>query len=436
MPKYLVMSLLFVSFLAAKTHTLQSLIAYGLEHSPLIKQTEAQRELAEAVQKENRAKGLGTLDVAASYTKYNLPRTLAPLTPSAISSNPAAVATTKDLLSTNIVYSVPLFTGFAQSRQIEMDAIAKAIYDSKLSLSKEELAYNVASLYLSILSLEEMLQAQRRHVRALKKLTTTVERGVKLGKNAPIDLFKAQSDLHDNIAYAQTLESNIEIAKASLAATVGAKRIDLLKPVKVAPAPVRIDLDALLQKANKLHKLRIATLQILKAKKGIQKSRAPRYPQVSLNAMYGYNHGYIDDASAFIDRFRSQEIWQVTLNAKWTLYDFGKSDAGEQKAKIAHLQAWLEKQRTLAELRKSLTEAYAKIKEAYAHYRGGTKRYALAKKSAEIEAVRYENGVSTINDLLFAQSRAQIAKAKLIESKYNYQKAKFYIDYLLEKGLQ
>jgi outer membrane protein TolC len=75
------------------------------------------------------------------------------------------------------------------------------------------------------------------------------------------------------------------------------------------------------------------------------------------------------------------------------------------------------------------------MRQEYANYQGNLKQYDLAKSSEKIERVRYENGVSTINDLLYATSQTQLARAKLIESKYNYQKGKFYMDYLLERGV-
>lgn len=100
------------------------------------------------------------------------------------------------------------------------------------------------------------------------------------------------------------------------------------------------------------------------------------------------------------------------------------------------MQATFDKHQTLLDLRKSLVEAYEKMKQAYANYRGNTKQYALAKESEKIERVRYKSGVSTINDLLYASSQAHIARAKLIESKYNYQKEQFYMNYLLERGVK
>ena len=59
----------------------------------------------------------------------------------------------------------------------------------------------------------------------------------------------------------------------------------------------------------------------------------------------------------------------------------------------------------------------------------------LSKKSEIIEKVRYENDAATLNDLLLAKGKRQLADARLIESKYNYKKSIYYLDYLLERGM-
>ena len=145
--------------------------------------------MAQTKREESRVQQYGSLDLIGDYTHYNTPRTLMPLTPALISSgNP--VATTQDLFSTGITYNVPLFTGFAQTRQIEIDDIAKQMSTAKASLTKEQLIYNIRSLYLSVLAQEEIVMAQRSYTHALKKLTKQIAYEVKIGKKAKIDLFK------------------------------------------------------------------------------------------------------------------------------------------------------------------------------------------------------------------------------------------------------
>jgi len=393
-------------------------------------------DLAKSQREESQAAQFGSIDLVGSYTHYNLPRTLAPLTPASILTDPAAVPTTTNLFGTGVMYSVPLFTGFAQTRQVEMDDIATSLSQSKLKLTKEQLAFNVASLYLSILALQDMSMAQQKHVEALGKLKNIIAKEVSFGKKAEVDLLKAENDLYGNIAYLEVLKGNIEMTKASLAALIGVKDIGEISSIHVSVKRPNYSINRLVHEASSLSKVHIAEMNVRKAKKGVEKSRASRYPQVALNSYYGYNYGENDGTNKYPGDFNSEKNWQVGVSAKWTLFDFGKSDASTQKAKIAKMQATFDKEQTLLDLRKSLTEAVEKMKQAYANYQGNLKQYALAKKSEKIERVRYKNGVSTINDLLYATSQTHIASAKLIESKYNYQKGKFYMDYLLERGVR
>ena len=418
--------------------TLDGLIDYAIKHSTVVKQSQAESELSRFKKQESQSEQMGSIDLVASYTHYNLPRTLVPLTP-AIMKNPisaANVATTKNLFGTGVFYSVPLFTGFAQTRQIEMDSMSVKLSQSKLSLTKEQLAYNVASLYLSILALQDMTKAQKQYVEALKKLKNTISNEVQLGKKAQIDLLKAENDLYGNIAYLEVIKGNIAITKASLASLVGMDHIGTIQPVKVSVKKSNYSIKRLLEETSSLHKVIIADLNLKKAGKGIEKSRSTQLPQVSLDSYYGHNYGENDPSNTHSGDFANEENWQIGVTAKWTLYDFGKRDATIQKAKIARMQAEFDKQQTLLDLKKSLIEASEKIKQAYANYQSNLKQLSLAKKSEKIEKVRYNNGVSTINDLLYAKSQTHLASAKLIESKYNYQKGKFYMDYLLERGVK
>ncbi len=416
--------------------TLGGLIKYAMENSTVVKQSKAQMELAEASREESTSAQYGSIDLVASYTRFNLPRTLAPLTPAGILTDPAAVPTTTNLFGTGVMYSVPLFTGFAQTRQVEMDSLATRLSQSKLSLTKEQLAFNVASLYLSVLALQDMSRAQQKHVTALKKLRDIIQQEVGFGKKAQIDLLKAENDLYGNISYLEVVKGNIAMTKASLASLVGKDHVGNLQAIKVTVKKPNFSINRLLNQASSLSKMTIAELNIKKAGKGIEKSQASKLPQVSLSSYYGYNYGENDGTNKYPGDFNSEKNWQVGVNAKWTVFDFGKSDASTQKAKIAKMQATFEKQQTLLDLRKSLVEAVEKMKQEYANYQGNMKQYALAKKSEKIERVRYNSGVSTINDLLYASSQTHLSRAKLIESKYNYQKGKFYMDYLLERGVK
>ena len=436
----MIKQLIIISFLSPLLFavSLTELIHIGLEKSTIVKKSKADIDYAREKRKESKAEQLGSIDLVGGYTHFNLPRTLAPLTPVTMKDpvTAANVATTKDLFSTGVTYSVPLFTGFAQTTQVEMDAIATQISQSKLSLTKEQLVYNIASLYLSALAFEEMHQAQKLYVKALKKLDDTIAEEVRLGKKAPIDLLKSRAQLQSNLSYLEVLKSNITITKASLASLVGIDHIGPIQRLKVKVHKPHESISRLMEDASNLDRVRISNLSLKKADKAIKKSKAGFYPQVSLDSYYGYNYGENDPSNPNSGEWADEKSWQVGLSAKWTLFDFGKRDAAGQKARIAHLQAELDHEQTMLDLKKSLIDAEEKLKQSYADYQGNLKELKLASESEKIEKVRYLNGVSTINDLLYAKSQSHLASAKLIESKYNYQKGKFYLDYLLERGVR
>jgi outer membrane protein TolC len=173
-------------------------------------------------------------------------------------------------------------------------------------------------------------------------------------------------------------------------------------------------------------------MALRKADKVISKSQALKLPQVNFSSFVGKNYG--QDLAT--DNWDNETLWQAGINVKWNLVDFGKRDLAVQQAKIEKMEAIFNKEQTLLDLRKLLTQGISKVKQSYAKYMGNKVQFRLSQKSEKIEQVRYENDVSTLNDLLLVKGQTQLIRAKVIESKYNYQKSKYYLDYLLEKGVR
>jgi len=293
--------------------SLTELIDSGLTHNSLIKKTELQIKLMEAKQAESKAKRFGEIDVVGSYTHYNLPRTLAPIVPSSLSPT-SSVDTTQDLFSTGVQYSVPLFTGGALEEQVAIDNIASQMSQSKKRLSREELIYNIRSLYLSALSLQELQTSQEGYVGALESLKEKIGYGVELGKRAKIELLKANNNLVQAIGDVSKTKSSLKMLKSTLSATTHIDTIDYLEPISIhteSPNNLTYSLD-------NLERFRLQELEITKGSKMVKKVEASKKPQVALNAYAGYNYN-IDQVS----HFEQEQLWQVAVNVKWNLHDFG-----------------------------------------------------------------------------------------------------------------
>ncbi len=410
--------------------SLDELINYGLKHSSVIKKSRNQIELSKLQHQNSKVMQYGDLNIVGSYTRYNTPRTLAPLTPSVMASG-QAVTTSENIFASGVTYSVALFTGFAQTRQIEIDSISQNISYIKTQLTIEQFAYNIRSLYLSILAQQEILKAQKSYTNALRKLTSQIKTEVDLGKKAQIDLFKAESDLQSSKTYQEIISSNIEITKSSLSALVG-KKVTRLKALKIKVKKPRYSIDKLYTKIAKLSKIKIENMGVDKANRTIDKANSAKLPQVHLNSYIGKN--YAQDLIS--DDWDDETLWQVEVNVKYNLVDFGKSSIASQKAKIAKMNAIYQKEQSILDIKKSLNEAVEKIKQSYAQYLGNKTQLRLITKSQKIEQVRYNNSVATLNDLLFIKGQRALAQAKVIENRYNYKKSIYYLDYLLERGIK
>ena len=409
--------------------SLNGLIEYATVHSTTAKQSQTQIDLAQMKGDESKANQYGSVDLAVDATRFNIARTLIPLTPAVISSG-QYVTTVENLFSTGIVYNVPLFTGFAQTRQIEIDDIGTQMSQAKAKLTKEQLVYNIRSLYLSILAQQEILKAQKSYTKALEKLSEQIAYELEVGKKAKIDLFKAQSDAQASQTQQEILTSHIEMTKATLSALVG-KKVSTVNALKIQVKKPHYSVDRLYEKASGLVKVEMENMTLKKADKIIAKRESSNLPQVNLSSYAGKNYGIDVQSNDWDD----ETLWQVGVNVRWNILDFGKRDAGVQQAKIAKMEASFKKEQTLLDLRKLLTQGVEKVKQSYSEYLGNSAQLRLSKKSEKIEKVRYKNDVATLNDLLLAQGKRQLAQAKLIESKYNYKKSIYYIDYLLEQGV-
>jgi len=405
--------------------TIDELIDSGLSNNSIIQKDKLQTQLLEAKKNESRAKKFGELDMVGSYTHYNLPRTLAPIVPSALSPN-SSVETTKDLFTTGIQYSVPLYTGGALSKQVEIDKLSKVMAESKSKLTREELIYNIRSLYLSGLSIQALINSQDSYIQALQKLRDIVQESVNIGKKAKIDLIKSDTALQEAKGNRTKLESSLKMIKSTLMAITHIDNIDYLEPISVN---VNNQVDATSEdEFNNLERFKLQDLQIKKSDRVISKVKSIKEPQVLVNSYMGYNYD-IDDSSLSKER-----LWQVGVNLKWDIFDFDKTSAKIQQAKIAKLQAIAQKQATTEGFKKLLAKATNNIETSFANYQTNLSNLNLLKETQKIEEARYEAGVATLNDLLLAKSKTQLAKSKLIESEYSYQNGVYYLDYLLERG--
>jgi outer membrane protein TolC len=422
--------------------SLDETLKEALLHNNSLKKVILNKEEAQHNKDSKKAQNFGRFDLNVNYDHYNNARTLAPLTPMDIVSSPTGayeMPTTNDLISAGVAYNVVLFDGFAKQKSYQISDLAYKNATLKIKLSKEELIYNVRSLYLSLLSLQEQLKAQEKYVNSQYKLYTYVLKEYELGSKSKLDTLEAKNSYVGARSNKEKIEANIDILKASLSMMIGSNKFD-----KAEDIPVSFDENArqTLDIEN-LSRFKLAEFSKSIAEKKLESAEASYYPKIDLSTYYGYSMGpnattntYPATGVTYLQKgdFNSENIWQIGLHLKWNIYDFGVKSASVQKEKIALLKSKIDIDDVKLELEKNLKIAKSKLLLAKSDYQSLKSQYNLLAEIQKAQKVKYENSALTLTDLLDTEAKEAITYAKMINAKYEYQKAKYYIEYLLEKG--
>ncbi len=151
-------------FVYASLHamSLDETIQKALQHNNSLKKISLEVEQSKANRASKKTQNFGRIDLIANYDHYSNARTLAPLTPMDIVSGVDGaykIPATNDLMAVGVAYNIVLFNGFAQQNSYKISNILYKNSIIKSKLGYEELIYNVRTLYLSLLALDEQLQA-------------------------------------------------------------------------------------------------------------------------------------------------------------------------------------------------------------------------------------------------------------------------------------
>jgi outer membrane protein TolC len=390
----------------------------ALKHNPDMNTMRSRVLLSKHVIEEKRAVGLGALNATASYMHYNIPRTLKPLVPPIV----AGVETTKDPFSVGLAYNVALFTGFKEQKDIEMSKLEETIAASSVQVTAQQLVYNVRSLYIKILTSQELLSAQENYLHVIEKLHETIALEVSLGKKARIDILKSEAVLEESRLDIMQLKSNIAILKATLAMLMGVESVETVENIAMEHFVTESDAKAYEAQIETLDRYRSVALHEQQSQKKYEKANAAYYPQVLFSSSYVQN--FSSDAN--------EALWQAGVNVNWTLFDFGKRNAQLQSAAIAQMQSKYQSTKMKLQMKKEFIEATSNMQTLQQSIKTHQAEVALLDETQKIEQVRYESGVIEVNDLLQAKAKLLLGETRLIETTYRYRDALYYLQYLYE----
>ncbi len=395
--------------------SLERAVEIALENNPEVAAMRSDIDAASARRDLAFGEALPSFHVVGGYTHTILPQRLEPVT---TPGEPGVV--TRDLFSGDLVLSMPLFAGGRIISRIKAADLLKLASEHQLARTREELVYNVSSVFFGILAQGHVIESLAFSVETLEHHAQRVEALIAEAKAARVDLLRTEVRLAELRQQWLQEKGVLDIHHRLLANLMGMEdRRDALAlegGLSVDDEPETMDVVIALGRAWGQRDDYLAARAALEAQaRNVDAARGGRWPTVAFQGSYG-GRWAVNPTTRPEGASTSTDTGQIGVFMDIPVFDGGRIDARirEEQAK---LNAAVDRLRNLQlQIQLDVETALIQVKSSRDRVEVTEKAIALARESLRIEREKYDLGAGTIVDVLDAQ-------AALLESQMSYYRA-------------
>jgi len=296
---------------------------------------------------------------------------------------------------------------------------------------REETAFRVYASCLDIQRAKARLSVTERAIadarEHLRLATLRNETGVGLKS----DELRARTFLAEREQEAITAQNDVAIARMRLSLTTGGEAgnpIDISEPL---PQPVLDKSKETLVSEGLANRtdLKIAQKGVARAATREKLAGSEFFPTAYASASYRMNDRDLPFG-------RDNDAWQAGVGLKWELFDGMRRWNGREQARAMKNSAEEELQSVRQEVAFQVDEALLRRSEAEKKLEVARQGVRYAEESTRLIARRFENSLSTMVELLDAQTALDNGRASLVESEAGYALATARVYYAAGEFLQ
>ena len=390
--------------------TLQQAVRLALANNPEIA---ARRwDVAASEARRDRASGerLPRLGVAGDYYHHLDEQRILPV---GAPGDPSILS--RDILSADLVLSMPLFTAGRLINRVRAADLLRRAAEQQLARTREELVFNVTSVFNSIIAQHHVIESLEFSGRTLKEHARRIDALIAAQKAAPVDRMRTEvrlADIEQQLVREKSLRS---IQRRALANLLGLTDLDPetslqgdLEMEEGTPLP---SLEAAFSTAWESRGDYLAARYSLEAQtKNVDVARSGRWPTLSLQGAYGGRWAAGPTTGTGDEQ---GDVGRVGLVLDVPLFEGGQvnADIREQRADLAAAQERL--RRLELQVRLEVETALLNVKSSRERAASIRKSIEQARESLRIEQQKYSLGKGAVVDVLDAQ-------AALLESETTY----------------
>jgi outer membrane protein len=321
-------------------------------------------------------------------------------------------------LSGDLVLAMPIFTGGQIVSRIKATELLQAAAEHRLVRSREELIFNVSSVYFGILAQQRLLESLVLSIRSLERQRERIQDLIAVSKGVRVDLLRTEVRVA-NLEQRATQERNaMDILRRVLANFMA--RHDTDGPVAIRGAleftPVDVTPARLLPSVYERREDYLATrAEVGAQERNIAAAQGAHWPQVSVRGAYGVRGAY-KPAQHPQSQDNPDDAGVIGLFIDLPIFEGGQISARvrEEQARLAAAQERLRKLEL--QIRLEVESAALNVTSAQQRILTTGKSVEQAGEGYGIEQDKYDFGKGTIVDVLDAQSA-------LLEAQSTYYRA-------------
>ncbi|MDL2243442.1 TolC family protein [Bacteroidales bacterium OttesenSCG-928-J19] len=428
---------------AQKLWTLEECINHAIEHNISVKQMEIQKQDAEVSLHTAKMSRLPDLNAGAGQG-WGFGRT-------AVESDYRN--TTQASTSFSLSTSMPIFTGFRISNEIERNKIALDASLLSLEKAKEDIALAVAYAFLDVLFKKELVILAEEQFSLSQDQVKKTKALIDAGSAPRSQLYEIEAQLaKDEVSLIQA-KLDLNMSRLELAQNLELEReteFDIQVPPlnnliegsmkSILPTDVVYD-NALAIKPT----IKIQELNIESAEKTLNIAKSAYYPTLSLSAGISTNFYYVYNEQSvtrevtvpgsnttyhyvyntlhndsFADQFKNRMSENIRLSLNIPIFNRFSTRNNVKSAKLNILNQEFILENTKKALYKEIQTAYQSAVGAQEKFISAEKAVKATEESFRYAQERYEVGKSTVYE--FNESKLNLirTKSEQIQAKYDY----------------
>lgn len=328
--------------------------------------------------------------------------------------------------------SVPVFQGMAikhniAGRDLDLKAALK-----DLDRAKEDVALNVASLYLQVLLNKELVKVAENQVELSRQQVTRSELLVKNGKSPDSELYESKALLANDELTLTQARNSLQLALLDLSQALNLEDKEGFDIATPDLGTITLASMSRLEQPNVIYDYAVGNRPSIQAEKlrlessysALKSAKSALYPSITLG--FGYNNGYYYSIAehaqnvAFFKQLKYNGSEYIGLNVSIPIFNrFATRNnirTAQNSIKIQEL-AVTEAQRNL---RKEIEQSYYNADAAYQKFLSSEKSLEAAREAFRYQEEKTAAGRSTIFDYNDAKNRMIRSESEMVQAKFEF----------------